>query len=168
MTRRLQMLVGMVGVLIASALAIGAADMTKALDQAEGRRRAAENGLKEIKGKGQPSEEVRKAYVEAATRQNAWLEAVCLSLEQGASAPPDVTAVTQAAAVALVDWVQVRNPAVGLPALNDQAAATTKKTVIQTLTEITAESSKARDPKRRADTVSMLKQRLHWKAYDEI
>ena len=82
-------IVGAAGVLLFTALASHAADLNKAVSDAEGRKRAAENGLKEIKIKStQPSEQIRAAYNEAATRQNAWLETVCQAVEQGDSVGP--------------------------------------------------------------------------------
>ena len=57
MLRTARTIVGAAGVLLITALASQAADLNKAVSDAEGRKRAAENGLKEIKTKSaQPSE----------------------------------------------------------------------------------------------------------------
>jgi hypothetical protein len=69
---------GILGVLLVVAVTSEAADLGKTIASTEGRKRAAENGLKEIKSKSpQPSEQIRTAYVEAANKQNAWLDVVC-------------------------------------------------------------------------------------------
>jgi hypothetical protein len=81
-----RMMVGAVGLVFMAAGASQAADLNKSLSDAEGRRKAAETGLKEIKTKSpQPSDQIRTTYSEAASRQNAWLDVVCQAVEQGAS-----------------------------------------------------------------------------------
>src|SRR5438105_157920 len=101
MRRNLRTIVGAIGLLMIVVTVSQAADLKKAMAETEGRKRAAENGLKEIKAKGQPSEELRRAYIDAAAQQNAWLDSVCGALEQGTPAAPDVSAVAQRARVRL-------------------------------------------------------------------
>jgi hypothetical protein len=147
-----------------------AADINKAIAETEGRKRAAENGLKQIKAKGQPSSEIRNAYAEAATRQNAWLESVCQALEQTGNTAPDVSAAAQSAAASLVEWVNIRNRALGLPELSGAIADSTKKSIAQDLNEIAAASWKDRssDARKRSAAAASLKERLQWKTFDEI
>jgi hypothetical protein len=73
MRRELQRLAGMAVVTLIATTAITAADLAGAIDAAETRRRAAESGLREIKPKGKSSDDVRKAYGDAATAHNTWL-----------------------------------------------------------------------------------------------
>jgi flagellar hook-basal body complex protein FliE len=117
-------------VLLITALASQAADLTKAVSEAEGRKRAAENGLKEIKTRSaSPPEQIRAAYKDAATSQNAWLETVCQAVEQGTATAPDVSTAAESAATTLVEWVSVRNRALGLPELTGAVADSVKKSV---------------------------------------
>ena len=148
-----------------------AADIKKALADTEGRKRAAENGLKQIKAKGQPSDQIRGAYVEAATRQNAWLDSLCQAIEQGGATTPDMAASAQTAASSLVDWVNVRNRALGVPELAGAIADSTKKSVAQDLIDIASESWKSNrssDAKKRTAAAATLKERLRWKPFEEI
>ena len=160
-----------IGVLLLAGTAGRAADINKAIANTEGRKRAAENGLREIKAKGQPSEQTRNAYGEAASRQNAWLESVCQAIEQGATAAPDVSSSAQSAATSLVEWVNVRNRALGVPELPGNIADSTKKSVTQDLIDIantTWKNNRASDAKRRSAFAASLKERLRWKPFDEI
>jgi hypothetical protein len=133
MVRHKQVLAAAAAGVLLIALVVQAADISNAITDAESRRRAAENGLKDIKTKSPPpSERIRTAYTEAATRQNAWLDAVCLAVEQGASTAPDVAAMADSAATSLVGWVSVRNKALALPELTGPAADGVKKSVTGT------------------------------------
>ena len=79
-------------VLAGTSALFAAANVDKALTEADGRRKAAENGLREIKAKSkEQGEQVRPLYAEAASRNNAWLDVVCQSIQQGASTAPDVS-----------------------------------------------------------------------------
>ena len=105
-------------VLVASSVPLIAGKVDKALTEANGRRRAAANGLREIKTKSkEQAEQVRPLYAEAASRNNAWLEIVCQAIQQGASTAPDVSATVEPAASALVQWVSARNRVLGVPDL---------------------------------------------------
>jgi hypothetical protein len=69
---KMRAMVSCLGLVLVVAGASWAADLDTAIKNTEGRRRAAENGLKEIKTKSaQPSEQIRAAYIEAAAKQNA-------------------------------------------------------------------------------------------------
>jgi hypothetical protein len=162
--------IGIVGVVVVLA---HAADMNKALGDAEGRRRAAENGLKAIKAK--PSgvtDEIRTLYTEAAGKQNAWLDAVCQAIEQGGgTAAPDVSAAAQSAAASLIAWVKVRNGALGQPELAATVAEDARKNIVQNLVDISADvwkTNRTADPKKRASAAAGLKERLKWKSFDEV
>lgn len=170
MARNVRRVAIAVGVLLIVAVS-QAADINKAISEAESRKRAAENGLKEIKAKAQPSEQIRTAYTEAATGQNAWLDLVCQAIEQGATAAPDVAASAQSAATSLVEWVNVRNKALGLPELTGVTADSVKKSVAQELMDIasgTWKSNRSADPKKRSGAATSLKERLRWKAFEQL
>ena len=171
MGRNRRTIVSAIAALLVAAAVGQAADVNKAIGDAEGRKRAAENGLKEIKAKAQPSDQVRSAYIEAATRQNAWLEAVCQAVEQGAPAAPDVSAPAQSAAASLVEWVNIRNRTLGLAELTAPAADSTKKSVAGDLIEIanaTWKSNRSGDAKKRSAAANALKERLRWKPFEEV
>ena len=77
--------VALLVVVSAAGVAI-AADLNNALINADGRRKAAENGLRQIKAKSRDqAEQVHPLYAEAASRNNAWLDIVCQAIKQGAS-----------------------------------------------------------------------------------
>jgi hypothetical protein len=164
--------VGVLGLLLVVAVTSRAADLGKTIASAEGRKRAAENGLKEIKAKSsQPAEQIRAAYVEAAKKQNAWLDAVCQAVEQGSATAPDVSTAAQSAADSLVEWVNVRNRALGLPELTGTVADSTKKSVVQDLLNIASEiwkDNRSTDAKKRTTAATSLKERLRWRAFEEI
>ena len=172
MARTARMVVGTIGVLLVAALASQAADLNKAVSEAEGRKRAAENGLKDIKAKSsQPADEIRNAYTKAATSQNVWLDTVCQAVEQATTSAPDVSAAADAAAQTLVEWVSVRNRALGLPELTGATADSVKKSVTQDLVDIagaTWKNNRGADTKKRSSAAASLKERLRWKTFDEI
>jgi hypothetical protein len=172
MNRSVRKAIGLVGVLLVVATVSQAADADKVFANAEGRKRAAENGLKEIKTKSpQHSEQVRTAYTDAAMQQNAWLDALCQAVEQGTAAAPDLSSVAAAAASSLVDWVNVRNRALGLPELTGALGDNTRKSVAQDLLDITRttwRSNRSADAKKRSSTANSLKERLGWRTFEEI
>ena len=97
-----QTIVAVLPVLTGSSVLLIAANVDKALTGADGRRKAAENGLREIKTKSkEQAEQVRPLYAEAASRNNAWLDVVCQAIQQGAATAPDVSASVEPAASAL-------------------------------------------------------------------
>ena len=160
-----------IAIVAIAGVASHAADIKKALADTEGRKRAAENGLKQIKAKGQPSDQIRGAYVEASTRQNAWLDSLCQAVEQGSATAPDMNGSAQAAAGSLVDWVNVRNRALGVPELAGAIADSTKKSVAQDLMDIASETwknNRSSDAKKRTAAATALKERLRWKPFEEI
>jgi hypothetical protein len=166
-------LAGVLVVALVAADGVHAADVTKATTEAESRRKAAENGVKEIKTKSpQLSDDVRKAYAEAALRQNAWLDSACQAVEHGASAVPDVSAAAQSAATSLVECVVIRNQQLGVAAdLAGPAAEGVRKSVAQGLTDIASETwriNRTAAPDKRAAAAATLRQRLQWKTWEEI
>jgi hypothetical protein len=171
MRYNLRMILGVIGLLAITVTASQAADLKRALSEAEGRKKAAENGLMEIKSKGQPSDELRRAYVDAATQQNAWLDAVCGAVEQGTATAPDVSTSAQTAATALVQWVNQRNRVLGLPELRGAIADSVQKKTAQDLIDIASDSWKSNrsgDGTKRAAAAASLKGRLRWKSFDEV
>jgi hypothetical protein len=161
----------MVALLISTALAQGS-NLNKSLADTEGRRRAGENGLRQIKMKSaQQGPDVRALYTEAATEQNAWLDAVTQAVQQPSATAPDVTTVSDRAATTFVAWVAARNKALGEPVLAGGVADSVKRGVVQDLTDIAAETWKANrraDEKKRSVVISGLKDRLRWKTWDEL
>jgi flagellar hook-basal body complex protein FliE len=134
MVTNARMMIGAIAVAVVAISSEAVTDLNKTVADAESRKRAAENGLREIKTKTpQPSEEIKKAYVEAASRQNTWVDATCHAIEQGAAATPDVAGTAQNAAAALVAWVNVRNTALALPPLAGAAAESATKSVTEDL-----------------------------------
>jgi hypothetical protein len=172
MTRTIRKSVVLTAIVLAVTTMTRAADVNKALSDTEGRRHAAENGLKEIKSKApQQVDQVRARYIEAASRQNAWLDSVCQAIEQGSQAAPDVSASATSAASALVEWVVVRKRALGGPELAVAAAENVKKSVAQDLVDIAAagwKNNQSTDAKKRTGAAGALKQRLRWHTFDEI
>jgi hypothetical protein len=117
--------------------ALNAAPFDKSLSETDGRRKAADNGLRQIKMKSQQeAEQVRGLYTAAASNNNAWVDMVCQAIEQGAPAAPDVSGVAGSAASSLVEWVCARNRALGLPELRGSVGESVKKAVTQDLTDI--------------------------------
>src|SRR4029450_8478501 len=58
-----------------------AAPLDKSLSDTHGRRKAAENGLRQIKAKSQEQADgVRALYTAAASNNNAWVDAVCQAI----------------------------------------------------------------------------------------
>lgn len=153
------------------AVAAQAADINQVMANTESRRRAAENGLKDIKAKGEPSGDVRDTYAAAAAATNTWLDSVCQAIERGSASAPDVSASAQQAADSLVAWVNVRNRILGVPEVAGTAVDVVKKSVTQDLTaiaETTWKANRSADAKKRGSAVNALKERLRWKAFDEI
>lgn len=172
MLRTARTVVCAAGMVLITVLVSHAADVNKALSEAEGRKRAAENGLKEIKSKSsQPSDQIQTAYKDAATQQNAWLDAVCQAVDQSAASAPDVSTAAETAATTLVKWVTVRNQALGLPDLTGAIADSVKQSVARDLVDIagtTWKNSRGADAKKRTSVVASLNERLRWKAFEEI
>ena len=155
-----------------SGATMSAADLNKSLTDAEGRRRTAESGLKQIKSKSPAdAQTLRAAYDEAAKQHNAWLATVTQAIEQASAASPDVSVVSQQAASALVVWVVARNRALGEPELAGTAAESVKKKVVMDLTDIAAEgwkNNRQRDAGRKTAFTKSISERLSWKAWDQV
>ena len=133
---------------------------------------AAVSSAANIKTKSaQEAEQGRSVYAEAASRQNGWLDMVCKSVEQGASTATDVSSAAQTAASSLVEWVTVRNRALGQPELTDTLADATKTSVSRDLTDIAAETwknNRGANKQKQTKAITDLKNRLRWKAFEEI
>jgi len=165
--------------ILASALAVvlaasgaSAADFGKSLRETEGRRRAAENGLRQIKSKAaQLAEQIKETYTKAASEQNAWLDLVVDSVRSRAATTPDVGAVAERAGATLVSWVAARNRVLGEPELAGTIADAVRKGVVQDLTDIAAQvwkDNRRGDDKKRDSAVAALDARLRWKPWDQI
>jgi hypothetical protein len=155
---------------VGSVIVSQAANINKALADAEGRRRAAENGLREIKAQSQ-GDQVRAAYMEAASRQNGWLDIVCQAVEQPAPTAPDVSSAAQTAASSLIEWVTVRNKALGQPELTGTVADANKTSITRNLTEIAAEmwkDNRNANEQKRTKAITDLRSRLQWKAFEQV
>ena len=167
-----QKLMVTVFVLGSGALTLTAADVDQALKEADGRRKAAETGVRDIKAKSQEQAgQARALYAEAASRNNAWLATVCQAIQQGSSGAPNVSAMVEPAATALVQWVSARNRALGLPELTSPIGDTVKKRVIADLTDISNETwSRNRNAaeQRRTQAATALKERLQWRSWEEV
>ena len=158
-------------VLFVSGVAAPAANIDKAIADAQSRRRAAENGLREIKSKvPDQAEDARRAYAMAADGQNAWLEHVCQAVESG-TAVADVTSTAQTAASTLVAWVAVRNRALGAPVMTNELAEGVKKSMVHDLVEIanaTTKSARGSDPQKRLKMAASLRDQLQWKSAEDV
>lgn len=96
---------------------------------------------------------------------------MCQAVEQGGTAAPDVSATAQSAAASLVEWVKVRNRALGEPEMSAPVTESIRKQIVQNLVDVSVESWKANrssDQKKRAAAAAALKDRLRWKAYEDI
>ena len=170
-SRTLRVTVWTIGFLVLMSGASNAANLNQAIADAEGRRKAAESGVKAIKGKNQSIEQLRQAYTEAANQHNAWLDLVSKAVQQKATTPPDVTAAIASTSTAFATWVAARNRALGEMELAGAAADAVKKKVSQDLTTIAAEtwkSNKSADDKKRASVMTTLGDRLRWKSWDQL
>jgi hypothetical protein len=149
-----------------------AADVNQLLADAEGRKKAAENGLGDIKKKStEQASQVKTEYTAAASATNAWLDALCQSIEHGSSAPPDVKALVGPAASAVVEWVRVRNHALGVPEMATAVAEGYKKSLAADLSEIAAsvwKRTKGAAHEKRTKDAADLKDRVRWRSFDEI
>lgn len=158
------LLVAVTGLLLATTLT---ADAKKALQEGEGRRKAAETGVSQIKQRNATSPDLEAAYTAAAEAQNAWLAATTSS----ESTPADLAPLVERAATTLLAWVNVRNPALSLAPLTGLAADAVKKNVVDGLLELgTASRSDLQkaNANRRASIVRDLETRLRWKPWAEI
>jgi len=144
----------------------------RAIADAESRRRGAESSLREVLTKSSASvDEARKAYTSAATSQNAWLDLVLQAVDQRTVTQPDVTAASQTATAALMEWVAVGGKALGLPPLSSSMEKGLRKSVEQDLIEIGKDTWKTlvnADVKKRDESVASLNARLRWKSADEV
>jgi hypothetical protein len=146
--------------------------LATSLGQTEGRRQTAETGVREIKKKSaEAGEQVRERYREAEVRHNAWLDVVSQSIQQNAAKPPDIGAAVEGASTAFIEWVKVRNRALGTAEPNDAAIAAVKRTIVRDLTDIAAASwqvNRRADDGRRAKAVASLGDRLRWKKWEDV
>lgn len=143
------------------------ADSKKALQEAEGRRKAAETGVSQIKQRNATSSQLESAYAAAAESQNAWLVATT----SADGSPTDLAPLVDRAAATLIDWVNVRNPVLSLPPLAGSAAEAVKKNVTDGLLELgttTRSDLRKANANRRASTIRDLETRLRWKPWAEI
>lgn len=158
--------------LIGATAVVQTANFDKSLRDTEGRRRAAENGLRQIKAKSpQQADQIRAIYTDAATQHNAWLEVLSEAVRQSAATPPDVTGAAERASTSLVTWVAARNRALGEPELAGAIADSVKKGATQDLTDIAAQvwkDNRRADEKKRASAMTALSDRLKWKSWEDF
>jgi hypothetical protein len=157
---------------LANICVLQAAPLDKSLSETDGRKKAAENGLRQIKMKSQQeAEQVRGLYTAAASNNNAWVDMLCQAIEHGAPAAPDVSTVAGSAASSLVEWVSARNRALGLPELTGPVGESVRKTVVQDLTDIASSAwrdSRSDNADKRKRAAATLGERLRWKPFEEI
>jgi len=161
----------------AVALSIGgfglafAADLTKATTEAEGRKRAAENGARAIRAKApQQAEQVRALYEDAASAHNAWLDATKAAIDKG-EADAAVTDTATKAASSLVRWVAARNQALGEGVLAGKIAERVEADTRQGLIDISAELARKQrraEANKKAQAAADLSGRLQWKRWSEL
>ena len=148
-----------------------AADLTKATTEAEGRKRAAENGARAIRAKTpQQVEQVRTLYEDAASAHNAWLDATKSALEKG-EADAAITDTATKAASSLVRWVAARNQALGEGILAGKLAETVEANTRQGLIDISAELARKErraEASKKAQAAADLSSRLQWKRWSEL
>jgi hypothetical protein len=172
MVRKLRVFGTAVAMVVVGVTIAQAANLTKAIADAEGRKKAAETGLKQIKLKSADvSREPQAAYEEAARWQNAWRDGISGALAAEGGALPDVSGSAQSVATSLVLWVNVRNRALGLPELTEPTAESVKKSVGADLVEIAKQTWKnnaGANAKKRATAAESLNTRLQWRRVDDI
>jgi hypothetical protein len=168
--RAAALLLGLVFVPAASSLRASESD--RALVETEGQRKAAENGVRKLKAQvAAQADALQRAYSEAASKQNAWLDATCQAIERGAETTPDVTSMADEAATAYNAWVALQNPALGLTTLDANSLAGVKKWMVTNLVAVTSSAWKRSHKRAEADRAKAsaeLKERLRWKAWDDI
>lgn len=159
-----------VALVIGTGLA-AAADLDKATADAEGRKRAAENGARSIRAKAPHDvDAIRAMYGEAAAANGEWLAATSASIEKG-DADPAVTEAATRAAASLLRWVAGRNRALGLAVPTDRIAEVEAAKVRQGLIDISTELSRKHrgaNAATKAQATSNLANRLKWAAWDAL
>ena len=157
---------------IAGAIALQAAPLNKALTDADGRRKAAENGLRQIKAKSsEEAQRVRDLYTDAMSRNNVWVDIVCQAIEQGTTSAPDVSAAAAPAATSLIAWVGGRNRVLGLPELTGETAESVRKLVVQNISDIADAAwrdNRSRDGEKRRKAAGALRDRLQWSTFEAV
>jgi hypothetical protein len=118
-----------------------AANLSHAIAQAKGCKRAAENGLRAVRAMSvAQAGDLARIYDCPAAKQNTWLESACTAIEKGGTTAPDTSSAAGAAAASLIEWVGARNRALGEPELKGEIAETTKKSIMERLTVISTEA----------------------------
>jgi hypothetical protein len=171
MTGRTRGVLSAVIVLTLAGAAVGAGNVDRAIADAESRRKGAESSMREIVAKADPPDQVRAAYTAAASHQNAWLDLVCQAVEEGAPAAPDVTAASEAATAALMDWITIGGRALGLEPLSDSLTEGLRKSIARDLVEIASDTwstHRSADAKKRTKATTSLQTRLRWKTAEEL
>ena len=172
MSRRLWILACALVTVVSVARSTAGASLDESLANAESRRKAAENGLREIRARvAAQAEPLRAVYGVAAERNNAWVEAMCSAIEKGVVPGPDVAGMAEPAAAALMEWVAGRNKALGLPEVSGANLEAVRRQITQNLTDIVGGAARATSPKdagKRKQTAGGLRERLQWKAFDDV
>lgn len=166
-----QIALGVTAALLGTA-GLYAADLNKAMQDTESRRKAAESGLHQIKVKSSADgQSVRTTYDQAATQNNAWLEQVSEAINRPSTSAPDVSLIADQAASAFIVWVATRNRSLGEFELAGAAAEAVKKKVVGDLTDIAIEAWKSnhhRDQGRRTAFTKSLSDRTRWKTSEQV
>lgn len=147
-----------------------AADLTKATNDAEGRRKAAESGARTIRSKATQVDGPRDLYVASANAHDAWLDATKNLIEKGDS-DGAVSEAAGRAASALVKWVAGRNAALGEPVLSGKIADNVEASIRQDLIDISVETARRQrtsSAEKKGQAASDLGNRLRWKDWNEL
>ena len=158
--------------LLTSAPILNAANITKALNEAEGRMRAARTGVQAIKSKSpERAAQAEQLYAATATAHNTWLDATCEAITSATATTSDVAALSASAGSSFVRWVVARNQILGEPVLEGSIATSVEEQVKRELADITTEmirSSRGVDANKRTRIASDLRKRLQWQAWSEL
>lgn len=96
---------------------------------------------------------------------------VCQSIQTGVAAAPDVAASAESAASSLLQWVAVRNQALGLPAISTAETEGLKKAIVKDIADIANgvwKNNKGAKGEKRTQAANALKQQLRWLSWDEV
>ena len=173
MTRNIQRLTVVVAMLTGAAVLHAAtATLETSLAEAGARRKAAENRLGQIKStSSQSAEAARALYGDAAAKNNAWVDAVCRTIEEGTKDAPDVSSLAEPAAASLLAWVSGLDKALGNPESSAAIADGSRKQVIQNLTDVAAKAwqkNRALSAEKRRQASAALRARLQWKTLEQL
>ena len=158
--------------MLTGAAILQAASLETSVIDADGRRKAAEIRLAKVKALSSPVADQAKAlYAEAAAKNNAWVDALCRAIDEGAQAAPDLSSLAEPASASLLAWVGAQDKALGNPETTAAIAEGSRKQVVQNLSDIATGSWKKNGklaPEKRRQASADLRARLQWKSVEEV